>query len=98
MEIVDKPSKLVKVIRLPFDEFIQHARGFTGLTSEHFQLNGLSSKFYLWVFPSAPSNGYLLYYLCVADMGIEKEIELTCRFWLENVNGEKCAKTEGMPF
>jgi hypothetical protein len=36
--------------------------------------------------------------LIVADMGAEKEINCTVRIWLENIDGEKCAETDGMYF
>jgi hypothetical protein len=99
MEIVHKSHKLVKVLRWPINGFIAHARDIrTNLDSEHFKLDGLSSKFYLRIYPSSEWNGCLDYYLDLADIGTEKQIELNCRVWLENVDGEKCAETEGMYF
>jgi hypothetical protein len=90
MELVNMPSKPVRLIRWPINGFIHHARDIrTGLDSEHFSLNGLTSKFYLCVYPSDSINGHLHYYLYMTDIGSEKEIEFKCRFWLENVDSEK---------
>jgi hypothetical protein len=97
MDIVYAPQKSIAVIRWPVDEFFQVKQDPKNLDSEHFSLNGLSSKFFLQIYQSW-TIGYLHYYLYVDEMSPKKEFDYTTRFWLENINGEKCAETEGIYF
>jgi hypothetical protein len=110
MEIVGKPQKLVEAkhievyekcstVRWPIKRFIADAYYIrTKLDSEHFSLNGLSSTFFLRVYTSCLWNGRLYYFFHVSDIGSENEVEFTVRFWLGNVDGEKCAETERIFF
>jgi hypothetical protein len=103
MQVVNKTPKLLKsavyendsIVRWPITEFVSHARDDRKcLDSELFSLDGLSSKFFLRVYPSHLYNGVVDYHIRIDEIGGEKEIECTVSFWLENIIGEKCVKTQ----
>jgi hypothetical protein len=106
MKIVDESSNLIKhvyrnrfTVRWPINGFIAHARNIrTDLNSEHFSLKGLTSKFLLCVkFPRMPKERFD-YKFTATHICIKKKIAFILRFWLENIDGEKCAETDGMYF